>query len=238
MDLIGPDPLPAWVETYNAVKAQGLIPGFPNATAVDGWPVYGRGVNPADPDICSFSVGKCTMEEDVVNAPDGTIGISFDDGPQLPSPELYDFLSREGIPSTHFLIGSRVLENPSLFSEVLAMGGHLAVHTWSHPLMSTLTDLQVLGELGWTMQIIYDEANGLVPAYWRPPYGDVDMRVRAIAKNVFGLTTILWNQDSKDWCLPDDGSEVAACAQVGPQSDSQLARELRSESDRVASRRR
>lgn len=36
--------------------------------------------------------------------------------------------------------------------------------------MTTLTDLQVLGELGWTLQIIYDKS-GLIPTFWRPPYG-------------------------------------------------------------------
>lgn len=41
--------------------------------------------------------------------------------------------------------------------------------------------MQILGELGWTIQIIYD-LTGLVPLYYRPPYGDVDNRVRALAK--------------------------------------------------------
>jgi peptidoglycan/xylan/chitin deacetylase (PgdA/CDA1 family) len=36
--------------------------------------------------------------------------------------------------------------------------------------MTTMTDEQILGEIGWTMQIIND-LTGLVPAFWRPPYG-------------------------------------------------------------------
>lgn len=42
-----------------------------------------------------------------------------------------------------------------------------------------------------------------MPKYWRPPYGDSDMRVRAIAKEVLGLTTVIWNQDTNDWSLSD-----------------------------------
>ena len=38
-----------------------------------------------------------------------------------------------------------------------------------------------------------------MPAFWRPPYGDSDNRVRAIAKEIFGLTTVIWNYDSDDW---------------------------------------
>lgn len=36
--------------------------------------------------------------------------------------------------------------------------------------MTTLSDAQVLGELGWTMQIIHDLSGGYVPRFWRPPY--------------------------------------------------------------------
>lgn len=44
------------------------------------------------------------------------------------------------------------------------------------------------------MQIISDVNGGRLPRFWRPPYGDVDNRVRAIAKQVFGLETVVWNQ--------------------------------------------
>lgn len=64
---------------------------------------------------------------------------------------------------------------------------------------TSLSNEQVLGELGWTMQAIADLTGGRIPAYWRPPYGDVDNRVRTIAKGVFGLETVLWNRDTNDW---------------------------------------
>lgn len=75
----------------------------------------------------------------------------------------------------------------------------IAVHTWTHRHMSTLTNEQLIADLGWCMQIIHDSTGGRVPALWRPPYGDADNRVRAIAKEIFGLTTVIWNQDSQDW---------------------------------------
>lgn len=51
------------------------------------------------------------------------------------------------------------------------------------------------------MQIIADLNGGRIPKYWRPPYGDVDNRVRAIAKGVFGLETVPWDKDSGDWAI-------------------------------------
>ena len=72
-------------------------------------------------------------------------------------------------------------------------GVHLGVHTFSHSIQTTKTDLQILGDLGWTMQLIF-EATGKVPMYFRPPEGDVDNRVRAIARDVLGLQTVMWNE--------------------------------------------
>jgi len=51
------------------------------------------------------------------------------------------------------------------------------------------------------MQIIHDLTGGRLPAFWRPPYGDTDNRVRAIAEQVFGMKTVLWNKDTNDWAI-------------------------------------
>lgn len=67
--------------------------------------------------------------------------------------------------------------------------------------VTTLTNKQVVAELGWTMQALSDLNGGRIPMYWRPPYGDVDNRVRAIAKGVFGLVTVLW----------DSGEHLVSC---------------------------
>lgn len=61
--------------------------------------------------------------------------------------------------------------------------------------MTTMTDIEALGEIGWTNQIIYDKS-GLVPGFWRPPYGDIDDRIRAIAHEVFGMYSVVWNRVS------------------------------------------
>ncbi len=61
--------------------------------------------------------------------------------------------------------------------------------------MTTLSNEAVVAELGWTMQIIADSTGGRVPKFWRPPYGDSDIRVGAIAQEVFGLTSVMWNKE-------------------------------------------
>jgi hypothetical protein len=51
------------------------------------------------------------------------------------------------------------------------------------------------------MQVIHDLTGGRLPAFWRPPYGDTDNRVRAIAEQVFGMRCVLWNRDTNDWAI-------------------------------------
>lgn len=71
------------------------------------------------------------------------------------------------------------------------MAGHqLSVHTWAHPYLTKLTNEQIVAELGWTKKVIKD-VTGVTPNTFRPPYGDIDDRVRAIAAQM-GLTPIIW----------------------------------------------
>lgn len=197
----------SWLAAYNAVKAAGKIPNIPvsqlltNPQPGQRNPSYGD-LDSTGPEICSGTF-KCRGKDDIWDAPDGQIGISFDDGPWRGTNRLLDFLQTSQQSATHFCIGRNIAQFPDQFLRAYKQGGEMAVHTWSHPMMTTKSDLDVLVELGWTMQIIYDLADGRVPKYWRPPQGDADNRVRAIAKEVFGMTTVFWNQDTEDWSLSD-----------------------------------
>lgn len=94
------------------------------------------------------------------------------------------------------MIGVNILNNPNEFTFAFdTLGDDIAVHTWTHPYMTTLSNTQLIGEFGWSMEIIHNSTGGRLPKYWRPPYGDSDNRVSAIAKEVFGLQTIIWNQE-------------------------------------------
>ncbi|CAH7667156.1 expressed protein [Phakopsora pachyrhizi] len=244
-DQVGPKPLATWLEAYREAKASGLIPNFAPSVLksstnndADGSPTY-----PYIPesrisdkkDICSWTISKCESSSDIVNSPKGVMGISFDDGPRIENDKLTKALNRflrsNQQASTHFLIGSRILDSDrdllrKVFDQPLKFD-HLAVHTWSHPYMTTLSDEKVLGEIGWTIQIIYDYFN-LLPAFWRPPYGDVDNRVRAICEHVFGLKTIMWSSDTNDWCLSDESNPNSDCApNSGPQDLNQLVNQLK-----------
>jgi len=100
-------------------------------------------------------------------------------------------------------VGSRVPGRADILQAEYMSGHMISVHTWSHPSLTMLTNAEIVAELGWTRQIIKD-AIGVTPNTMRPPYGDIDDRVRAIAL-AMGLRPIIWtsyennNFDSNDW---------------------------------------
>ena len=86
---------------------------------------------------------------------------------------IQQYLNQQQIKTTFFTIGSRVLQFPNTAREEYMAGHQLGVHTWSHPYLTTLTNEQIIAELGWTRQAIRDVI-GVSPSMMRPPYGDIE----------------------------------------------------------------
>ncbi|ORX52821.1 glycoside hydrolase/deacetylase [Hesseltinella vesiculosa] len=156
-----------------------------------------------DPD-CWWSATQCTkpkhsgVNADIVQCQEpGVWGLTFDDGPNCSHNAFYDFLKQNNQRASMFYIGSNVMGWPYGAMRGLKDGHHLAGHTWSHKLMTTLTNQEVLAELYYTSKAI-KFVTGVTPKYWRPAQGDLDDRVRWIASQL-GLTAILWNLDTDDW---------------------------------------
>lgn len=63
--------------------------------------------------------------------------------------------------------------------------------------MTALTNQQVFAEIWYTQKLI-KEILGVTPRSWRPPFGDVDDRVRFIAASL-NLVTVLWSDDTFDY---------------------------------------
>ncbi|KAG8724039.1 hypothetical protein FRC11_002219 [Ceratobasidium sp. 423] len=208
----------AWLDAMNKALADGKIPSYndvPVAAAAGSYKSKsGSTLNGGKAPICSSSLG-CKDNTQIYDVPDGIVAISFDDGPLPASRTLYKFLREHQQKVTHFFIGGNILANPEIFKEAFEVNGNdIAVHTWTHPQMTTLTNEMVLAELGWTCQIIHDSTGGRLPLYWRPSYGDSDSRVRAIAKEIFGLETVIWNDDTNDWKIATSAQTVAGAKSV------------------------
>ncbi|TDL23884.1 hypothetical protein BD410DRAFT_745865 [Rickenella mellea] len=155
-----------------------------------------------------WTCGGFTRVTDIVACPNKlTWGVSFDDGPSDYSTKLLDFLGQKSLQATFFVVGSRVIERPQVLLEEYMSGHEISVHTWSHRPLTKLTNEQVVAELGWTRKAI-QAVLGVTPTTMRPPYGDIDDRVRAISM-AMGMTPIIWTRspsgqqfDTNDWRVP------------------------------------
>lgn len=179
-----------WIQD---VKNSGI--DIPNIapTVAGGCPANAQAA--ADTSRCWWTCGGCTRDTDVTTCPDKlTWGLTHDDGPAFYTPNLLQYLDQVQLKTTFFVVGSRVISYPAILQEEYMSQHQIAVHTWSHPAMTTLTNEEAIAELGWTKKVIHDVL-GVTPQYWRPPYGDIDDRIRAISR-AMNLTPIMWTRIS------------------------------------------
>ncbi|CAO3565402.1 unnamed protein product [Mortierella alpina] len=154
---------------------------------------------PPAPEDCNSSCGSCTDDDVVACELPNTWGLTFDDGPRNTTEPLLDFLKAHKLKATFFVMGSNAVQFPEVLKREVAEGHHIASHTWSHHALTTLTNEEIVAEMKWTEQAIYD-ITGIRPKYMRAPYGDIDARVRFVLRKL-GLIPVGWEDDydTKDW---------------------------------------
>lgn len=127
------------------------------------------------------------------------IAMTFDDGPHpANTPRLLDMLRARNIKATFYVIGRNVDLYPQVVRRMVNEGHEIGNHTYTHRLLTKLSDSEVLGELTRCRDAI-GRAAGVQPRTLRPPYGGMLERQRQLAMNQFGYPTILWNVDPLDW---------------------------------------
>ncbi|KAJ9475798.1 putative Chitin deacetylase 2 (putative) [Pseudozyma hubeiensis] len=163
-----------------------------------------------DPD-CWWTDHGCTTPKHPGLLPDittcnepYTYGYTFDDGPNCTHNALYDMWAANNQKASLMYIGSNVMDWPLEAQRGIVDGHHICAHTWSHRYMTALTTDQAFAELWYTIKII-KYVMGVTVTCWRPPYGDVDDRIRAIAQGL-GLRTMMWNTDTNDWNIEPYGT--------------------------------
>ncbi|EUC60811.1 carbohydrate esterase family CE10 polysaccharide deacetylase, putative [Rhizoctonia solani AG-3 Rhs1AP] len=155
---------------------------------------------------CWWSCSTCTRDTDVVTCPDKlSWGLTFDDGPSPYTPKVLNYLAEKSLKASFYVIGANIVNHPEILQATYLAGHEIAGHTWTHPQLTTLTNEQIVAELGWTRKAI-QAVIGVTPRYFRPPYGDCDDRVRAIAKGL-GMIPVIWSEgfDTDDWSVNSGG---------------------------------
>ncbi|KAF9173943.1 chitin deacetylase [Mortierella sp. AD011] len=190
-----------WIAQYNTANITSL-PVVP----------FTSGGDPKDPnsisaDACDWTITNC-INKDITVCPLGVWGLTYDDGPTEFSSQLYDFLDTTEQKATLFYIGSNVITNWEAARRACGAGHQIASHTWSHQPSTSLTNEQFIAEIKYTEMAI-KEVCGFTPKYFRPPYGDIDNRIRSLLW-AMGYTSVIWDYDTNDWQMSPGGSRTLA----------------------------
>jgi len=73
-----------------------------------------------------------------------------------------------------------------------AAQGEVGDHTWSHPLLTNLTDTQIAWQINRTAEELAAAGGGGQPTLFRPPYGAENSRVRSDI-GALGRPLIQWS---------------------------------------------
>jgi len=139
-------------------------------------------------------------------APTHDVALTFDDGPTELTAGLLSVLERYRAKATFFVIGRKIDAYRQSLAAVAAAGDEVGNHSWSHPLLTTLTPAALDQELSDTSDAIRS-VTGVAPWLMRPPEGARNAAVEA-AITRHGMIEALWNVDPSDWGTTDAG-EVA-----------------------------
>ncbi len=148
-----------------------------------------------------------------VNVPGNYVALTFDDGPS-PSltPRILDILKQYDAKATFFVVGRSVEKNKDILARAVAEGHEIGSHTWNHIKMTTSGTARVIAEMDRSCAAIKN-ATGFTPKVMRPPYGAVDANIVSLMKSRYGMPTIMWDVDTRDWQHP--GVSVVTNRAVG-----------------------
>ena len=133
------------------------------------------------------------------------LALTVDDGVDSEVVRLYTQLAKDtGIRLTYFVNGvyDSWRDNAPLLRPLVESGQiQLGNHTWSHPDLTTLTRDQVADQLRRNDRFLRDTYGVDATPYFRPPYGNHNADVDAVAADLGYRTPTLWSGSLADSSL-------------------------------------
>lgn len=136
-------------------------------------------------------------DELTYSIPEGSVALTFDDGPSKYSKEIVDVLKKYQVGGTFFFIGLNVKKYPNYVRYVNSNGYAIGTHSMNHVHISGLPYMKQESELIQPAHLIEKITNEKVDLF-RPPYGDMNQQtVELMSEHQSKM--VLWNNDPKDW---------------------------------------
>ncbi|MFB8753046.1 polysaccharide deacetylase family protein [Streptomyces parvulus] len=181
--------------TAPAPGAPGRSPLKPSAYRLQPLTGYGApGAAPGRPPVRSEPILRMTGRG-------RTMLLTFDDGPHPDyTPDILDTLAEYDVRATFFVCGEMADFNRDLISRMADEGHVVGNHTWSHPLLTSLSRRRIRSEMERTSEVV-DKACGEPPRWFRAPYGAWNRNAFRIGADL-GMEPLAWTVDTLDWTTP------------------------------------
>lgn len=124
---------------------------------------------------------------------------TFDGGEGTQSvSKILNVLKKHHVRGTFFLTGKWILRNSDLVKRIISEGHEIFNHSYDHPHFTEISNEQIVSELV-NMDLAFESIAGTsTKPYFRPPYGDRDLRILKSAAHA-GYRSVMWTVDAGDW---------------------------------------
>ncbi len=128
------------------------------------------------------------------------IALTFDDGPSVYTQQMLAVLQHFHAPATFFEIGQQIPPFADGTRAIVSDGYWAENHTMTHPFLTHLSASEQQTQLTQAAQNLV-AAGAPPPRLFRPPYGDYNSGVVALARRM-DMLSVLWSIDTQDYTLP------------------------------------
>ncbi|MDR1539757.1 MAG: polysaccharide deacetylase family protein [Clostridiales bacterium] len=131
-------------------------------------------------------------------------------------PPILDALKKHNATAAFFVVGNFIKDNPELTKRICDEGHIVGNHTFHHPDMSKLTDIDSFQKELSSLEELYKETTGKdMSRFYRPPCGKYSEDNLANAKKL-GYRTVFWSLAYVDWMKDKQPSSEYAFSKLMP----------------------
>ncbi|MGN0349200.1 MAG: polysaccharide deacetylase family protein [Roseburia sp.] len=142
-----------------------------------------------------------------------TFDCGFENGNTAP---ILDALKKHNVPATFFVVGHFLESAPEIAKRMVAEGHTVGNHTYHHPDMSAISDLESFQKEIDDVAKLFKETTGVEMAkYYRPPQGKYSTENLKMAKQL-GYQTFFWSLAYVDWKEDSQPTKEEAFAKLLP----------------------
>ena len=183
---------------------------------VDNWGLGGYGENGEKPtgNVSSQELAKYNAHY-LSDTQEKVLYLTFDAGYENGNTEpILDALKKHNVSATFFVVGHYLETAPDLVKRMVAEGHTVGNHTYHHPDMSAISDMESFRKEMEDVETLYQQITGQpMTKFYRPPQGKYSIENLKMAKEL-GYHTFFWSLAYVDWYQDKQPSKEEAFSKL------------------------